>query len=103
MVKMRQPFPKKIKEYLKHRNETQPLKKFTCGCIFKNYHSQRLSCRAGLAIDIMGHGGIEIGGVKVSNLHANFMENVNGASLPDVESLNRFHSRGVGTAIGYKI
>ncbi len=80
----------KIKEYLKYRNTTQPLKEFTCGCMFKNYHSDRLSCKAGHSVDIMGLKGLGFNGVRVSPLHANFMENREGASLQDVKALVGF-------------
>ena len=73
-----------IKEYLKKRNESQPLWASTCGCIFKNAErpisSKKLAtCRAGEFIDIMGLKGFQMDQVRVSPLHANFMENRGGA------------------------
>jgi UDP-N-acetylmuramate dehydrogenase len=78
----------KIKKYLDLRNKTQPLKEFTCGCVFKNSHVIRnresLTCRAGLYIDIMGLKGFTCGDIRVSPLHANFMENSGDADYSDV-------------------
>jgi len=76
--------PSLIKDYLRKRNESQPLWASTCGCIFKNAErplsSKKLAtCRAGEFIDIMGLKGFQMGQVRVSPLHANFMENRGGA------------------------
>ena len=77
---------KKIREYLDMRNRTQPLKEWTCGCIFKNHHDQLrdVTCRAGLFIDIMGLKGLTIKNLKISPKHANFMENSGESSYEDV-------------------
>lgn len=77
---------KKIKEYLDMRNRTQPLKEWTCGCIFKNHHdvSRDVTCRAGLFIDIMGLKGLSIKNLQISPKHANFMENRGESSYEDV-------------------
>lgn len=77
----------KIKDYLALRNRTQPLKEFTCGCIFKNAHGYDRSCRAGHHIDIMGLKGTRLGGVEVSPKHANFMVNRAEATRTEVEGL----------------
>lgn len=77
---------KKIREYLDMRNRTQPLKEWTCGCIFKNHHDRLrdVTCRAGLFIDIMGLKGLTIKNLKISPKHANFMENSGESSHEDV-------------------
>ena len=77
---------KKIKEYLEMRTRTQPLKEWTCGCIFKNHHDKRsdVTCRAGLFIDIMGLKGLTIKNLQISPKHANFMENRGESSFEDV-------------------
>lgn len=77
---------KKIKEYLDMRTRTQPLKEWTCGCIFKNHHNLRsdVTCRAGLFIDIMGLKGLTIKNLQISPKHANFMENRGESSYEDV-------------------
>ena len=78
-----------IKEYLRKRNESQPLWASTCGCIFKNATKQASSkklatCRAGEFIDIMGLKGFQMDQVRVSPLHANFMENRGGADYSNM-------------------
>jgi len=77
----------KIREYLALRNKTQPLKEFTCGCIFKNAEGFQRSCRAGHHIDIMGLKGSRVGDVEVSAKHANFMVNRDRATRLQVEGL----------------
>jgi UDP-N-acetylmuramate dehydrogenase len=77
---------KKIREYLEMRTRTQPLKEWTCGCVFKNFENSdsHVSCRAGLFIDIMGLKGFTKGNLQVSPKHANFMENKGESTYEDV-------------------
>lgn len=77
---------KKIREYLEMRTRSQPLKEWTCGCIFKNFQNHRLgvTCRAGLFIDIMGLKGLSYKNLQISPKHANFMENTGESSYEDV-------------------
>lgn len=77
---------KKIKEYLEMRTKTQPLKEWTCGCIFKNTKDEMndLVFRAGLFIDITGLKGLTVGNLRISPKHANFMENSGESSSEDV-------------------
>jgi UDP-N-acetylmuramate dehydrogenase len=77
---------KKIREYLEMRTRTQPLKEWTCGCIFKNHQNidSGVTCRAGLFIDIMGLKGLTIKNLQISPKHANFMENRGESSYEDV-------------------
>jgi UDP-N-acetylmuramate dehydrogenase len=77
---------KKIREYLEMRNRTQPLKEWTCGCIFKNHLdlNRGVTCRAGLFIDIMGLKGLSYKNLRISPKHANFMENSGESSQEDV-------------------
>ncbi len=77
---------KQIKEYLDLRNRTQPLKEWTCGCIFKNNKDKR-TCLAGKFIDIMGLKGLTYNGMRISPKHANFMENTDSSSHKDVVAL----------------
>lgn len=76
----------KIKDYLEMRTRTQPLKEWTCGCIFKNYQDldRNVTCRAGQFIDIMGLKGLTYKNLQVSPKHANFMENKGDSSYEDV-------------------
>jgi len=86
-----------IKNYLKRRTDSQPLKEKTCGCMFKNYvevtSSQEMTCRAGLSIDIMGLKGISVNDLRISPMHANFMENRGLAASSDVLELVQFTKR----------
>jgi UDP-N-acetylmuramate dehydrogenase len=75
-----------IKKYLELRNRTQPLKEWTCGCVFKNNKGKR-TCLAGKFIDILGLKGLTSNGMRLSPKHANFMENVDSASQEDVVAL----------------
>lgn len=71
---------KKIKDYLEYRKQTQPLNTKNCGCVFKNSSPE---LRAGHMIDLIGLKGLQVGGLRVSLKHANFIENVNDASSQD--------------------
>jgi UDP-N-acetylmuramate dehydrogenase len=73
-----------IKEYLAHRNQTQPLASNNCGCVFKN-HSEDM--RAGATIDKLGFKGISIKGLSVSKKHANFFENDGSATFAEFKQL----------------
>jgi UDP-N-acetylmuramate dehydrogenase len=68
------------------RTRTQPLKEWTCGCVFKNNQNieSGVTCRAGHFIDIMGLKGLSIKNLTVSPKHANFMENQGESSFDDV-------------------
>jgi UDP-N-acetylmuramate dehydrogenase len=76
-----------IKEYLIRRRESQPLDRRTCGCIFKNHITEEKTCRAGHYIDIIGLKGLTVDGMRVSPVHGNFFENVDGATDREVMAL----------------
>lgn len=82
----------KIKDYLELRNKSQPLKEFTCGCVFKNHidESKNLACRVGQYLDIMDLKGLTYNGIKISPKHANFMENFGNARSEDAIALINF-------------
>lgn len=61
-----------VKLFNSQRSNAQPIKAFTCGCTFKNPGEE---CRAGILIDELGAKGMELGGIQVSEKHANFFEN----------------------------
>ena len=84
-----QAISKKIRDYLEMRTRTQPLKEWTCGCIFKNFQNQNLgvTCRAGLFIDIIGLKGLTYKNLQISPKHANFMENRGESSYEDVKTM----------------
>ena len=74
----------KIKKYLHLRTETQPLWEKTCGCTFKNLQrmvqGESVTCRAGQFIDKIGLKGFQHKNLRVSPKHANFIENLGGAT-----------------------
>jgi UDP-N-acetylmuramate dehydrogenase len=76
--------PQKIKDYLEYRKRTQPLASKNCGCVFKNPHKQ---LQAGRLIDIMGLKGLKSGNLKISEKHANFIENQGEANWDQFEAL----------------
>jgi UDP-N-acetylmuramate dehydrogenase len=69
-----------IANYLAYRKETQPLTTKNCGCIFKNVGNEH---KAGQYIDVLGLKGVSLSGLRLSKLHANFIENINGAKPED--------------------
>lgn len=72
--------PKQL-SILSNRVKTQPYKDKSIGCIFRNPAPDVF---AGKLIDECGLKGLQIGGVKISEMHANFMVNVQEASAQDV-------------------
>jgi len=75
--------PSKILNYLKKRNETQPLKEKTCGCIFENYLDKKNKL-AGQSIDLLGLKGFRHKNIRISPTHANFMENLGSGTYTEV-------------------
>lgn len=71
------------KEILKGRVLSQPYDKKSAGCIFKNPKGYR----AGALIEECGLKGYRIGGAKISKKHANFLINIDDASMDDVKAL----------------
>ncbi|MCJ7686129.1 MAG: UDP-N-acetylmuramate dehydrogenase [Desulfobacteraceae bacterium] len=68
---------------LKRRKETQPLEYPSAGSIFKN----PLNDYAGRLIEQAGLKGKRIGGAMISNRHANFIVNKDGATATDILTL----------------
>lgn len=69
----------RMRKLIEIRKATQPLHERTLGCVFKNpkgYLAGELIRKCGLA-------GLEIGDAKVSEKHANFMENTGEAKAKD--------------------
>lgn len=62
---------RRIREFLKKKVLTQPLKERSAGCVFKNPAEDS----AGRLIDAAGCKGMRIGDVEVSMLHANYFIN----------------------------
>lgn len=75
----------KVSAYLKRRFETQPVNTKNFGCIFLNPSNGE---SAGKIIDELGLKGFKISKrVRISNVHANFVENDGGASFAEVYHL----------------
>jgi UDP-N-acetylmuramate dehydrogenase len=74
-------FQLKIIDY---RLKTQPYKEKNAGCIFRNPNRET---PAGLLIDQCGLKGLQVGGAKVSEMHANFIVNSGNATSQDVLQL----------------
>ena len=73
----------KIREFLDHRAQTQPANLPSCGCVFKN----PVGNFASKMIDEAGLKGIQVGGLKISDKHANFMINTGMATAQDAREL----------------
>jgi len=69
-----------------YRTKTQPYDALSCGCIFRNPNGEV----AGALIEKSGLKNKQIGGAKVSSLHANFIINSEGASAKDVLALAKY-------------
>ena len=76
-----------IRNYLKKRNDSQPMKEWTCGCVFKNSSFNENPCPAGKYIDIIGLKGLSIGDMRISDVHGNFFENTGSSTREDVLEL----------------
>ncbi|MGB3057709.1 MAG: UDP-N-acetylmuramate dehydrogenase [Candidatus Omnitrophota bacterium] len=76
---------KKLRMNFLEKMERQPLDERTLGCIFKNPPGGRH--KSGELIDIAGMKGVQRGGARVSDKHANFIVNTGKATSEDVVSL----------------
>jgi UDP-N-acetylmuramate dehydrogenase len=80
--------PKEIKALISElharRKSTQPTNKRTFGSVFKNPEH---AVGAGQMLEACGLKGFRIGGAVISPVHANFIENVDGASSADAIAL----------------
>lgn len=72
-------------QIIENRMKTQPLKEKSIGCIFRNPPGQS----AGALLDRCGLKGVSVGGAKISEIHANFIVNHEGATAKDVKQLIR--------------
>ena len=68
---------------LEYRIRTQPYSEKSCGCIFRNPEGGS----AGALIDRLGLKGCQIGGARISEMHANFIVNSKKATSRDVLEL----------------
>ncbi|BCJ86072.1 UDP-N-acetylmuramate dehydrogenase [Effusibacillus dendaii] len=74
---------KKVRGWTKRRQTTQPLQLPNCGSVFRNPENTH----AGFLIEQSGLKGTVIGGAQISELHGNFIVNVNHAKAADVLAL----------------
>ncbi len=87
----------RMQEILKKRLASQPKGK-NAGCMFKNEIDPKTHaiCSAGRLIDECGLKGTRIGGIEISTVHANFLQNVGGS--PDVPAGTLLGSLSLGGA-----
>jgi UDP-N-acetylmuramate dehydrogenase len=74
---------KTVSADIEKRIFTQPLGTKNAGCVFKNPEGQN----AGYLIDILGLKGFSIGGIKVSEIHANFLVNTGNGTASEMLQL----------------
>ncbi len=89
-----------VADLLAHRKATQPTTKRTFGSVFKNPPGER---SAGLLIEQCGLKGFRIGGALISDRHANFIENVGGATSADALALMAEARRRVHEQFGIEL
>ena len=82
-----------VAELVARRKDTQPTNKRTFGSVFKNPPGE---LGAGRMLELCGLKGHRIGGAQISPMHANFIENADGATSADcvglmVEARRRAH------------
>jgi UDP-N-acetylmuramate dehydrogenase len=70
-------------EILARRAATQPISFSSAGCVFKN----PVGHSAGNLIERAGLKGFQVGMVKVSDIHANFLINMGGASAAEISKI----------------
>ena len=92
----------KMKEMLSKREETQPIKKATCGSTFKNPDGKSslmledsIDFKAWSLIDRAGLRGKKMGKAMVSKKHPNFLINLGGATSEEIESLGEYVRKSV--------
>ncbi|NPA80623.1 MAG: UDP-N-acetylmuramate dehydrogenase [Thermotogae bacterium] len=93
LLKLREDDPaqirRRIEEFLAYRERTQPWTERTAGCMFKNPPGDY----AGRLIDMAGLKGFRIGGVKVSEKHANFFINEGGTADDAIRLIEHVRER----------
>ncbi len=88
---------KQIAEYLERRRKNLPWKEKSAGCYFKNIVRGGKKISAGLLLDQIGAKGMQVGGVRVSDRHANILINVKNGKAIDVKRLSSILKRRIKT------
>ncbi len=94
-----EPMKRKRRELLIKRNASQPVNWPNAGSIFKNPPDDY----AARLIEACGLKGHRIGGAQISELHANFIINIDNASANDVVELMVIARRGVLERFGVRL
>lgn len=76
---------KKQKEFVQSKIQTQPYSEKSAGCLFRNPKG----AHAGTLIDLLGLKGYQLGGAKISELHANFLINTGNATSEEILTLTK--------------
>jgi len=87
---------RRTEEWLRQRGETQPIGPPSSGCVFRN----PVGDHAGRLIDAAGAKGLQVGGARVSEIHANYILNAGAATAGDVLELMDKVSRAVMEKFG---
>jgi UDP-N-acetylmuramate dehydrogenase len=90
----------KMEASLKRRRRNQPLSQPNAGSIFKN---PRDDVSAGGLIDKLGLKGFQVGGARVSEMHANFIVNKGSATAADVLAIIKKIRERVEEEYGYEL
>lgn len=90
--------PKQI-DIIQYRKKTQPYGDKSAGCVFRN----PVTGHAGALIDQAGLKGTRVGGAEVSDMHANFIVNRQGATSKDVLALIRLIQHRVRETAGLEL
>lgn len=73
----------RVRSWRERRQKTQPLQLPNCGSVFRNPEGTH----AGYLIEQSGLKGTKIGGAQISDLHANFIVNIDNAKAADILAL----------------
>ncbi|KAK4797988.1 hypothetical protein SAY86_030314 [Trapa natans] len=88
-------------EHLERRRISQPIRERSAGSVFRNPHNAGVS--AGKLIEDAGLKGMRVGGVIVSEVHANFLINTGGSSSQDMLHLIELVKGGVLMRFGIEL
>jgi UDP-N-acetylmuramate dehydrogenase len=95
-----------LNRYLQKRKEGTPFDQPCCGSVFRNPAGPMVAGgprTAGQLIDSAGLKGLQIGGARVSPMHANYIVNLGGATASDVLALVETIRRRVQERFGVEL